>query len=170
VLAFTAAFIDYRTGKIPNVLTLPCLLISPMAYGALGGAPALASSLFGALICLFIPWLFYRISRGTAIGGGDVKLFAALGAIVGPTLGLEMEFSSFVLLGVIAMTQLTFQGKLFRLLVSVGWLLVNPFLPRRLKREIAPEALTEMRMGPAIFLGTLLIVVLERSGVERWLS
>jgi prepilin peptidase CpaA len=117
---------------------------------------------------MLVPWGFYRVSRGTAIGGGDVKLFATLGALVGPTLGLEIQFSSFVLLGAIAITQLTFAGRLWRLLVSLGWILVNPFLPRHRRRVLAPDALTQMRMGPAIFLGAVLVVGVEHVGAHRW--
>ena len=110
VVALVAAVIDTKTGRIPNYLTLPCLLIAPTVHGLTGGGLQLATSLFGALLCLLVPWVFYRMSQGTAIGGGDVKLFAALGAWFGPTLGLEVEFASFVLLGVIAVTKLTFSG------------------------------------------------------------
>jgi prepilin peptidase CpaA len=169
-IALVASVIDAKTGNIPNYLTLPSLLGAIVIYGTIGGAVALASSLLGALVCLLVPWVFYRVSKGTAIGGGDVKLFAALGACVGPTLGLEMEFASFVLLGVIAITQLTFKGRLLQLLVSMGWILVNPFVPRRYRRQLGPESLTEMRMGPAIFLGTLLVVVLEYTGVQKWFA
>jgi prepilin peptidase CpaA len=170
IVALLAAVIDARTGKIPNYLTLPWLLLAPLAHGYYGGAWRVATSLLGALLCLVIPGTLYRLSHRTAIGGGDVKLFAALGAIVGPTLGLEMEFASFVLLGVIAVTKLTFTGHLWRLLVSIGWIVVNPFLPQRFRRTIEPDALTEMRMGPAIFLGVVLVIAIEHYGAVKWLA
>lgn len=65
-----AALADARTGRIPDALTLPAL-----AFGLVVGSPG------GAAVCaLPALWLF---ARGK-LGGGDVKLLAALGALLGP--------------------------------------------------------------------------------------
>jgi prepilin peptidase CpaA len=73
LLALACALTDLTTGKIPNCITLPAL-----AAGLLVGHP------LGVLACAPALWLF---ARGK-LAGGDVKLVAALGALVGLTSGL----------------------------------------------------------------------------------
>src|SRR5437016_893062 len=92
VMTAIAAVIDFRTEQIPNWVTLPPLAVAPIAHaihmGARGGTTealwALAYSVAGAVICALVPLLMYRAN---AIGGGDVKIFAALGALCFPMVG-----------------------------------------------------------------------------------
>ncbi len=157
-VAFVAAFKDAKTGLIPNWLTLPSLLGAIVWHFFTGGAAAVFLALLGALGSLVIPWALHRSSRGQAIGGGDVKLFAALGGWLGPLHGLEVELSSFLLVGLLAVIQLTFQGHLTRVLLNSVSLLANPVLPVAWRRSVDPSVLTEMRMGPAIAVATLIVV------------
>lgn len=68
-IAVCAAWFDWRARRIPNWLTLTALAIAI----AIGGLDAIA----GAILCASIPLVLW--SRGV-LGGGDVKLLAALGA------------------------------------------------------------------------------------------
>lgn len=158
---------DARTGRIPNRLTLPVAVLAVVLHAALGGFARGVESAVGLVVAGLAPWVLARVSRGRAIGGGDVKLFAALGALEGPLAGLEIELSACVLLGVFAMVRLAFDGKLTRVLASALRLLVNPLLPARHRRPVAPEALTEMRMGPAIFAAVCYSLVADQ--LARWL-
>ncbi len=166
-VAFLAAVIDWRTGEIPNWLTFGPLfggVIGHVAYDAAhgaSGAEALQSggiSLFGALACAVIPLILYRQD---GIGGGDVKLLAALGAIVGWRHGLEAEMCSFFAAGLLAPARLAYEGKLFRTLKNTVLLAVNPPLPQKKRRPIEPALLTWFRFGPPIFLGTALAAYLH---------
>ncbi|HSN99536.1 MAG TPA: A24 family peptidase [Candidatus Nanopelagicales bacterium] len=162
-VAAIAGFCDWRTGEIPNRVTLWPLVIAPIAHFA---APLLEErsveaaidgagfSLLGAIACAAVPLMMWRLSGGKAMGGGDVKLFAALGAILRPSVGIEAEFYSFFAALLIAPARLAYEGKLLRVLGNTLTLAVNPFLPRHKRREISPEMLTSMRFGPAIFIGT----------------
>ena len=80
-VAATAAATDARSGLIPNWITLPPLLAALVLHFVTQGAGGLALSLAGALVCGLVPYLLFR--QGT-MGGGDVKLLAALGALGGP--------------------------------------------------------------------------------------
>lgn len=73
-VALGAAVTDAATGRVPNALTLPAL-----AAGVVAGSP------LGAVVCAtpFLP-LFGTLRAG----GGDVKLAAALGALLGWRAGL----------------------------------------------------------------------------------
>jgi len=154
-----AAVIDYRTGKIPNWLTLPAVGLSLPAAGLIGGWPALQSAALGLAICGLVPALLYFGSRGQAIGGGDVKLFAALGALLGPVLGLEAQLYAYFFLGIFALGRLAWSGRLLATLANTAALMFNRVLPASRRRELTPELMTQMRMGPAIFVGCLALVV-----------
>jgi prepilin peptidase CpaA len=166
--SLVAAFTDWKSGRIPNWLTLPTMAGALVAQVALRGTWGATESLAGLLLCGGVPWLVFRASDGQAIGGGDVKLFGALGALLGPTAGLELELESLVLLLGAALVRLAFRGDLSALLRSVLRLVVRRF--RNSSPDASPVALTEMRLGPAIALAAVLTVVAQRaSGGLSWL-
>ncbi len=171
IVSAVAAWTDHRTGRIPNWLTLPAVALGLGIHGAMGAGPELLVSALGLLIAAAVPAMLYKVSAGKGIGGGDVKLFAALGALLGPSLSIEVQFGAFALLAVFALIRLTFRGALGRVLLNSVCLLVNPLLPVKRRRVIEPESMTEMRMGPAIacsVVSTLLLEHLRR--VLPWLS
>jgi prepilin peptidase CpaA len=167
IASLLAAAWDARTGRIPNGLTLPLIGVGLSLNGA-AGANGLALAVAGLVACGFVPLLLYRVSRGRGIGGGDVKLFAGLGALLGPMKGLEIEFGAFVVLACFALVRLAYAGQLLRVLANTALLLVNPLLPARSRRRPIRESLTEIRMGPAIAVACLTaLYVTDR--VESWL-
>src|SRR5262245_12973799 len=90
-----AAVIAARSVRIPNALTLPSAAAGLGLHALHGGAEGGLMSLAGFVFAGLVPFALHRSTQGRAIGGGDVKLFAALGALVGPSAGLEMELSAF---------------------------------------------------------------------------
>ena len=156
LIAGTGAITDYRTGHIPNWLTLPPLVIGPLAYGVVFGVEAVFAVLVGILVCGVVPLLMFRLG---GMAGGDVKLFAAIAAIVGPNVGLEGEFLAFVVAGIYSLGRLTWDGKLLRTLGNTMALGVNPLLPRRMRRTVTPELRETLRLGGAIFAGLLISVL-----------
>ena len=171
LVSVIAAITDSRTGRIPNWLTLPAASLGVLLHAVMAGRGQAGLSLLGLLLAATVPAILYKVSQGRAIGGGDVKLFAALGALLGPTLGLETEFGAFVLLAVFALIQLAFRGTLLRVLGNAARLVVNPLVPRKWRRTIEPESMTEMRMGPAIASSVLSTIVIEHfSRVLSWLQ
>lgn len=167
VISAIAAASDLRTGEIPNWLSLGALLIAPVAHLAFGVAKHMTghdvmieggSSLLGAIMCSVVPAILYRQD---AIGGGDLKLLAATGAVLQPRLGLEAEMYSFFAAGLIAPAFLAYEGKLFRTLKNTALLAVNPLLPKKKRRQVEPALLTWFRFGPAIFIGTTITAYLH---------
>jgi prepilin peptidase CpaA len=76
-----AAAIDLRTRRVPNPLTA-LLALSGLAYAAFGvGHLTIAAALGGFFVglALMLPGHLFG-----ATGAGDVKLFAAMGALLGP--------------------------------------------------------------------------------------
>jgi prepilin peptidase CpaA len=152
-----AALWDTRTGRIPNFITFPVIGIAPLLHTSLGGLPFGLFSIAGMVACACVPGAIYRVTKGRAIGGGDVKLFSALGACLGATTGLEVQFLSYLLVSILALVQLTWHGRLLACLRNMARLAANPFLPRKWRRDVQPELLTMLRMGPAICVATLVV-------------
>lgn len=153
--AALAALCDLRRGEIPNWLTLPPLLIAPVSYGLALGPEYALHSLAAALLGGLVPYVLFRRH---VMGGGDVKLFAALGAIAGFDLlaGIEIQLWAFAFALVAAGAALAWNG---RLLVTVGSALVvglRPVLPRRWHRDPCAELKAPIRIGGSIFAATSL--------------
>jgi len=82
------AYIDLRTFRLPDVITIPLLIVG-LCFNFLAN-PSFASPInafFGAIFGFAFLWLincFYRIAKKQdGIGMGDAKLLAALGAWFG---------------------------------------------------------------------------------------
>lgn len=157
-----AAWTDWRTGRIPNWLTFGAaglgLLVRVLpwlvAWNPSQALVALLVALAGAALCSIIPVLLFW--KG-GIGGGDVKLFAALGIICAPELGLLAQTYAFIVALLLAPAWLLYQGTLVKTLKQALLLVSAPFRPKR-KLQVAREDLAWFRLGPAIFVGTLLAV------------
>jgi prepilin peptidase CpaA len=151
-----AAAIDLRTGHIPNWLTLGALCIGlfllPAVRLVLGHGTWLQWGLafVGAGLCALVPLLLFRSG---AMGGGDVKLLAAVGALVGPSLGIEVELYSFIAAALWGPARLAYQGELGRMLMNTGRIVRNWVMPKSKRIELHTLSMSELRFAPAIFVG-----------------
>ncbi len=144
-LGAVAAFTDLRRGLIPNWLTLPPLLLVPPVQGLFLGPGALGSSLLGVFVCGAVPLMIFL--RG-GMGGGDVKLLAAVGAVAGARLGLEIQLTSYMIATLIALCTLAHRG---HLLTTVA----------RAPRAVAGAASAsgvEIRLGLPVLLAVVAIL------------
>lgn len=153
-----AAFTDAKSGRIPNWLTFPAILLPPIVLGLFHGVNGLALSASGLLVCFIVPFVLFR---ARAMAGGDVKLFAAIGALVGPEVGLEAQFYSMAAAAIIALGLQAKNGKLLATLRNTLFVALNPVLPKKRRRTIAREQMDEIRLGVPIFIGTLTALVLR---------
>jgi prepilin peptidase CpaA len=117
VLALSAGYTDLRHRKIPNWLA-----VSGFCGGLLGhlwadGFSGLSRSLLGAFLGFGVMLLLYMCK---AVGAGDVKLFAAIGAISGPMLTFSAITYSVLWAGVIGIGILLHQRRLFASGKSIG--------------------------------------------------
>ena len=156
VVASAAAWCDWRTGEIPNWLTLPPIAVSPLVYGFAFGIELALHSFTAALLSALVPYLLFR--RG-AMGGGDVKLFGALGAVTGFDLlvGIEIQLTALVVAMVAACGALAWNGVLLRTLGNALAQAFHPVLPARLRQGRCAALSTRVRMGGAILVATAIL-------------
>jgi prepilin peptidase CpaA len=168
VVAAIGAVLDWRKGEIPNWLTLPVIVASPllhivryrMAKEAMDvSLYEAAYSIGGAALCAVVPLILFR--QG-ALGGGDVKLFIALGALLQPILGVEAQMYAFFAGAILAPARLAYEGKLLSTLKNSLTIGSNLFLPKTRQRDVDASALSWFRLGPAIFVGVLFTAYLHR--------
>ena len=120
--AAVASIYDVRERRIPNRLTVSCLLGGLMLHLALGGWYDLGSAALAALTAGGI-FLVFFIAGG--MGAGDVKLMAAIGAIAGLA-PLELLILATVLAGALfALALAGYHGRLRKTLRNVAALLFH---------------------------------------------
>lgn len=169
VVTAVAAWSDLRTGHIPNWLTGFALFAAVVAHGlagavrdgATGATIAVAWSLAGALACV-APVLLLFV-RG-AMGGGDLKLFAAIGALVHPMRGLEVEVYAFAVAALVSVGQLVHRGVLGATIAGSVRGLARVLPGRRATvtgAAVSPHLLEWLRLGPSIFVGAALTWLLR---------
>jgi prepilin peptidase CpaA len=131
IVATTCLFVamciasDFRTRRIPNVLTGPVILIGfALNTWNAGWAGAQTSAAgFGLAIAL----LLGPFATG-GIGGGDVKMMGAVGALLGPRLVLLSLVVGLILGGVFAVVHLARIARLREKLDNLRRMLVNAAL------------------------------------------
>jgi prepilin peptidase CpaA len=79
-VAVSAAWFDVRERRLPNPLTVGALALA-LLLRAPGGFDAVASGALGALLGFGLALPFFLVG---GLGGGDVKLLAAVGGFLGP--------------------------------------------------------------------------------------
>jgi prepilin peptidase CpaA len=114
-----AAVFDVRQRRIPNWLVLAALISGLALNTFLFEWPGLRMSLLGILLAFLIYFPLYLL-RG--MGAGDVKLMAAVGALVGPANWIGIFVITSILGGIAAVILLVSRGRLAAALGNIGFL------------------------------------------------
>jgi prepilin peptidase CpaA len=152
-----AAGWDYRTGRIPNWITAPPMLAAPLGYGVAAGVWGVVIAVGGLLVCALVPYVLFRTG---AMGGGDVKLLAALGALLGPVTGIEAQLVAFIVATVIAVGRLVWRGELAATLLNTAHLVANPLRKKERRVEVTESLMSQVRLGIPALVGTLFAILL----------
>jgi prepilin peptidase CpaA len=149
-----ATVIDWNTRKIPNLLTFPLALLALVLNGVLGGGMGLAGSAIGLVFGLGM-FLFF-MSLG-AMGAGDVKLMAALGALLGLVHVFWIGLFTAAMGGLLVVFYSLGQRSLPRLLHRTATLLKTAVLTGRLPKadELSARREDYMPYALAIALGVV---------------
>lgn len=150
-----AAVIDLRTRRVPNALTMAMaaigILIAAMGLGRVGIGASLAGCALGAL--LMMPG---HLFGGT--GAGDVKLLAAAGATLGPTLTVKAFVATVIAGGVLALVVAVRRGRLRRTLSATRRLAVGHPDSAGIKH---PSEDNRFAYAPAIAVGATLAALIR---------
>ena len=108
-LAALVIYYDVRYRRIPNPFVLATLISGLTLNFAIGGFSGVLSSLGG---CVFAFILMFMLHVFGAMGAGDVKLFAAIGSVIGAQLVLPTFVVVVITGGLLALFQHSAIGNL----------------------------------------------------------
>jgi prepilin peptidase CpaA len=160
-VVLTAAVIDVRTHRIPNILTFGSAAVALVYHAWTGGPHGLGASAGGWAIGvdLFLPLFLLR-----GMGGGDVKLLGAVGAWLGPTGVLYAGLYSVLAGGVLALVVGGMHGYLGKAFANIWGLLglwrtagIQPLPGLTIEDSVGPR----LAYGVAIAAGTVATVWLK---------
>jgi prepilin peptidase CpaA len=151
-----ATVTDLRTRRIPNVLT------ALMAAAGIGLAATGASGVSVAAAALGIVVGFGLMLPGHALGAtgaGDVKLMAAVGAIVGPIVVVKAFLFTGIAGGLLAIVVAIRRRRLAATLTATGQMIGAPSEVPGVIRSAASAS--RFAYGPAIAIGSVLAVLAQ---------
>ncbi len=164
VMCSVAAVTDMRTGLIPNWLTFPMIVGAPLVHAWSGGLGALLQSLLGIALCGLVPYVMFRAG---GMGGGDVKLFAGVGAVAGIGFGLQVLATSLGIACVWGVGVLVYRGQVVATFDRMLRLLLGRWWPRRAADDAT--APLQLRLGAPIAVAAVTVACVQAIGSAAWL-
>lgn len=167
VLVAIAAGFDLNSRRIPNWLVLVGLVTSyilQINFNTSGSFSGFKAWGLGLLVGfgLFLPLYLFR-----AMGAGDVKLMAMVGSFLGPVSALGAVLTTLVAGGVLAVAVSLWGGVLRHTLSNVRVVMEQTMLKTLcggVQLEWPPASTGNLPYGVAIAAGTLIHLIVERSG------
>lgn len=162
VVALAAGVFDLRTGRIPNLLTYPAILAG-FLLGILQGPPGFLSAFVGFLVGFAV---FAVAFNAGMMGGGDVKLIGAIGALKGFPFVVWVMYYACAVTAVAALAIVTYKGAAIDTLRDVGRTLVSGFTGRGWR---LPEPRTSLKLpfGAALCVASQVALLAEIQGWVR---
>jgi prepilin peptidase CpaA len=156
--ATIGAVTDVRGKRIPNWLTYGGLVTALAVRSAVLGWPGLRGGLVGVLVGGGIFYLFFLLG---GMGGGDVKLMAAVGAWAGTVQALAILIAAAIAGGILAVCYIVFYRQVLRTFLNTVELIRH-----HLSSGLQPHPVFNIRepssmrvpYGLAIAMGTLYCV------------
>jgi len=159
-----SAIIDFRSQKIPNLITFPSIIMALLYHFLTHGVDGLIFSALGlatGIGLLIIPYML------GGMGAGDAKLMGAVGAILG-TKSVFVAFLLTALVGglyallIILANKRQFKGFFKKQLITLNlFILTRKFIPDPVEKN---DKKPKLCYGVAIALGTFIYLGLDLSG------
>jgi prepilin peptidase CpaA len=146
-LAGAAGAWDLARGRIPNGVTYAGALAGLVAAGVESGVPGVARSALGLGAGLAGGLPLFLVG---GMGGGDVKLLAAVGALAGPLGLLHVALAALLVGAGAAVVWLAWRGELRRSLWSVAVFFATACTPRA--NVVLPRGGPRLRFGVCVAL------------------
>ncbi len=160
-LAVLITYHDVRYRRIPNAFVLATFVSGVTINGIFGGMPGLLASLGG---CALAFGLMFMLHIFGAMGAGDVKLFAAIGAVT----GIHLVMPTFIVVvltgGVLAVVSIIRAGVLMSTMHRVLQILVGLLPGWEMPRFTVPADRTHtIPYGVAITIGSIISTAIFRA-------
>jgi prepilin peptidase CpaA len=164
-LVIPAAIFDFKTRRIPNWLCAAGFAAGFACQIALLQWAGAREAALGAGIALLI---YVPLFALRAVGGGDVKLMAAVGMLAGPLSWIAIFLITAIVGGVMALVLIAFKGRVRRTLRNVEILLTELAhfrAPHRVEQELDVSSGPGLRLphGCTIAVGALLYIAYSAS-------
>jgi prepilin peptidase CpaA len=160
-VAVTCAVSDLWKGKIYNAITYPAMAIGLVLAVIQHGASGIFFALGGFAVGFFPAFVLFALG---GMGGGDVKLLGAIGAIAGAVAATETLILAFLVGGVFALGKLAWHGRLFATLGRTLRSVVGALWPGLAPARAPDEKRLEVRFGVAICVALVATLWDLRSG------
>jgi prepilin peptidase CpaA len=153
-LTVIISYYDVRYRRIPNICVLITLIGGIGANAVIDGWRGVLNSLAG---CVFAFCLLFTLRCIGAMGAGDVKLFASVGAVI----GIKMVFPAFLIAlitgGALAAVMLFCLGAVYETAQRVSFIFVSLLTDFSTPRFAPPTARKQtVPYGVAIMFGSLI--------------
>ena len=160
-LALIISYYDVRYRRIPNPFVLATLTVGIFTNAIFGGLSGALASLGGCALAFF---LMFTLHVFGAMGAGDVKLFAAIGSVMGASLVLPTFFVVVLTGGLLAIVSMLRAGAVRSTMHNVLLVLVGLMPGWKMPRFSVPtDRRYTIPYGVAITLGSLISLALFRA-------
>jgi prepilin peptidase CpaA len=159
-----SALIDFRRQKIPNLITLPSMVIAISYHVAIGGIDGLLFSLAGLAVGIFVFLVPYLMG---GMGAGDAKLMGVVGALIGAKGVIFAFLCTAIIGGIYALVLILVNRAYFDSFFKKQLTTLKTFiLTRQFTLEPIQNGQKRPRLcyGIAIAIGTGLYMFLNQSG------
>lgn len=162
-----ACWCDAREHRIPNPLCLGLIATGLAIHAASNGWAGVGFSLGGAAAgfgLLFVLWLMH------AMGAGDVKYMAGVGAWLGPQMTLQAVIAGVLIGGAISVGMIVYQRAWSRVATNMGLLLIKMTSARTAfgefasVRQLSDGGKTAVPYAIPLTMGAWCVVLLSQTG------
>ncbi len=158
LLTLVAVYTDVSSGRIYNKLTLPCMAAG-VALGLINnGVAGMLGSIAGAALVMA---LFLALGTKSGIGGGDIKMMMAVGALMGVRFAVWAMLFTAVAGAVMAIAVMASHGSLTSTLRKMMTGLYSRLTFRGPVEISGVSRGLKFRYSPAIAVGSFLALWLQ---------
>jgi Flp pilus assembly protein protease CpaA len=180
LVCLVASVFDAATSRIPNPLTYPAILVG-LALGALPpviaraggpdlshwlGSPGPSQSLLGFAGCLGIG-IVCLLAAG--LGGGDLKLLVAVGALLGLSEALHVFLWTLLIAVPYALINLSVRGRLNGVLGAAALQLLQVIYWRRIEPASVPSS-SAIPLAVPMAAGLVCARLVPRDALTGWMG
>jgi prepilin peptidase CpaA len=160
-LAVVIAYYDVRYRRIPNAFVLATLAAGIAVNAIFAGLPGVAASIAG---CVLGFGLMFMLHVFGAMGAGDVKLFAAIGAVTGAGLVIPTFIVVILIGGLLAVVSMIRAGMVMTTMHRVLQIFVGMLPGWEMPRFAVPtDRKYTLPYGVAITMGSIVSMAIFRT-------